>query len=122
MKKTEMISDLMERINSLGDALDVLGYSLEGMYYIDNDETTLRKMISQITGSLECLKCYHSQISEDIDKLYDEVIKDGEAPEENPKYREERLIWVYRHMDEDDKGRLDRYCDGFHLGFDHATE
>lgn len=125
MKKTEVVSELLTKCLNFGDALEVLGYAMEFISCnIDIDEDELRLILNRICGGVKSLADSHGRITDDIENFMDELLKElGEAPEppeENPKYREERLIWVYRHMDETDKGRLDRYCDGFHLGFEHA--
>lgn len=124
MKKMAVeLREILSKSCILGDALDMLGYSMEGILFIDNDEMELRAMISQITGSIECLKAYQSGISNDLDKFLERLLdeKEGEPDEEaSPKEKEERLLWVYRHMDEADKKQLDRYCHGFKLGHDVA--
>ncbi|MCM1224590.1 MAG: hypothetical protein NC548_60090 [Lachnospiraceae bacterium] len=117
MKKvTESVTEIMAKCCNMGDALDMLGYSMEALYYIDNGEAELRKMLSQITGGIECLKAYHSIIYEDLEVVLNDLFEDeDEPPEMSQKDKEERLLWVYRHMSESDKGQLDRYCNEFHL-------
>ena len=127
MKKTEVVSEILTKCLNFGDALEVLGYALEFISCnMDIDEDELRLIINRTYGGVKCLADCHGRITDDIESFMDELLKElgeaPEAPEENPKYREELLLWVYRHMDEEDKGRLDHYCDGFHLGFGHATE
>lgn len=115
MKKvTESVTKIMAKCCNMGDALDMLGYSMEALYYIDNGEAELRKMLSQITGGIECLKAYHGGICDDLETVIDEFLKDS-LPEMSQKDKEERLLWVYRHMSESDKGQLDHYCNEFHL-------
>ncbi len=121
MKKTEMASEILSHCYSLGDTLTTLGYAMEFMNYIDNREEELRKIASNLSGAIECLKEYQGKITDDIEKLFDELLK-NEPVEVNQREEEERLLWVYRHMDKHDKGQLDRYCDGFQLGFDHAGQ
>lgn len=119
MKKTKMASEILAHCYALGDALISLGYAMEVMTYIDNHEEELRKIASNISGGIECLTDYQGKITDDIEKLFDEFLK-NEPAEVNQREQEERLLWVYRHMNEHDKGQLDRYCNGFKLGFDRA--
>lgn len=121
MKKTEMASDILTHCYSLGDALTALGYATEIMDYIDNREEELRKIASNISGAIDCLADYQGNITDDIEKLFDELLKD-EPVEVNQREKEERLLWVYRNMDEHDKGQLDRYCDNFHLNKDEKGD
>ncbi len=111
------ITEIMSNCCNLGDALDVLGYSMEGMVFMDFDEADLRMMISKITGSIECLKLYQDKISNDLDAFLDNFLKENpdKLMEASQKEKEERLLWVYRHMKEEDKGQLDSYCTDFHL-------
>lgn len=122
MRKTEVVSEILTKCLNFGDALEVLGYALEFISCnMDIDEGELRLILNRTYGGMKCLADCHGRITSDIEKFMDDLLKElGETPEENPKYREELLVWVYRHMDEEDKGQLDRYIDGFHLGFDYA--
>ena len=121
MKKTEMVSEILSHCYSLGSTLATLGYAMEIMNYIDNREEELRKIANNIAGAIDCLTEYQWKITYDIEKFFDELLK-SEPVEVNQREKEERLLWVYRHMDEHDKGQLDRYCDGFKLGSAHAGQ
>lgn len=120
MKKTEMVSEILTKCYSFGDALQMLGYAMEFISCnMDIDEQELRLIINHTYGGVKCLADCQGNITHDIENFMDELYKelgiDPEAPEVNPKYREERLVWVYRHMDEKVKEKLDKYCDEFHL-------
>lgn len=121
MKKSEITSEILSHCYALSDALSTLSYAMEVMTYIDNHEEELRKIASNISGGIECLIDYQGKITDDIEKFFDELLK-NEPTEVNQREQEERLLWVYRHMDANDKGRLDRYCDGFKLGYDFRGE
>lgn len=125
MRKTEVVSEILVECLNFGDALEVLGYALEFISCnTDIDEGELRLILNRTYGGVKCLANCHGRITSDIENLMSELLKEfGEAPEppeQSQKYREELLVWVYRHMDAADKGQLDSYIDGFHLGFDYA--
>lgn len=115
------INEILTQCFALGDALETVGYAMEFVNYnMDIDEQEFRKIIGNIYGAVKCLADYQGKITDDIESLKGELQEtetDPETEELERKYREERLVWVYRHMDESDKGRLDRYCDGFKLGY-----
>lgn len=104
MKKTE----IAEKCFAFGGALETLGYAMEFVNYnVDIEAEELRKIVTHIHSGIKCLADYHEIITDAIDNAEDEYMDE-----------EERLVWVYRHMDEADKERLDRYCKGFTLGYD----
>lgn len=121
MKKSEITSEILSHCYALSDALSTLSYAMKVMTYIDNHEEELREIASNISGGIECLIDYQGKITDDIEKFFDELLK-NEPTEVNQREQEERLLWVYRHMDEHDKEQLDRYCNGFKIGFNHAVE
>lgn len=121
MKKTEMVSEILAKCYSFGDALQMLSYAMEFISCnMDIDEQELKLIVSHTYGGVKCLADCQGNITHDIENFMDELYKelgvDPNAPEVvNPKYREERLVWVYRNMDEKAKEKLDKYCDEFHL-------
>lgn len=117
MKKTEVVSEILAKCYSFGDALEMLGYAMEFISCnMDIDEQELRLIISHTYGGVKCLADCQGNITRDIENFMDELYKElGIDPSANPKYREERLVWVYRHMDEKAKEKLDHYCDEFQL-------
>lgn len=120
MKKTEMVSEILAKCYSFGDALQMLSYAMEFISCnMDIDEHELSLIVSHTYGGVKCLADCQKNITNDIENFMDELYKelgiDPNAPQANPKYREERLVWVYRHMDEKAKEKLDKYCDEFHL-------
>lgn len=127
MKNLEMFTKILDQCYAMGSALETLGYALGFLTYnIDINEDELRKIINHISGSIKCFADYHEKITDDIENIKYELIEIGytDPDEEKAKqrYMEERLVWVYRHMDANDKGRLDRYCDRFKLGYDFRGE
>lgn len=118
------ITEILTQCFALGDALETISYAMEFVNYnMDIDEQEFQKIVGNIYGAIKCLADYQRKITDDIESLKGELKEaDSETEEIERKYREERLIWVYRHMDANDKGRLDRYCDGFKLGYDFRGE
>ena len=121
MKKTEMVSEILTKCYAFGEALQILSYAMEFISCnMDIDEQELRLIVSHTYGGVKCLADCQGNITHDIENFMDELYKelglDRNAPEVvNPKYREERLVWVYRNMDEKTKEKLDRYCEEFQL-------
>lgn len=71
MKKE--ILEIYARSLSLESALEVLGYSMEFMNYIDNDETKLRDIACNIAGNIRCLQEYQEKTTSDIEKIMHET-------------------------------------------------
>lgn len=105
MKKSEITSEILSHCYALSDALSTLSYAMEVMTYIDNHEEELRKIASNISGGIECLIDYQGKITDDIEKFFDELLK-NEPTEVNQREQEERLLWVYRHMENTTKNSL----------------
>lgn len=78
--KNETVLEIYSRSLSLESALEVLGYSMKSMEYIDNDEAKLRDIARNIAGNIECLLEYQDKTTDVIEKLRHEIETD-DAPD-----------------------------------------
>lgn len=103
-----MKEEMFQQLQNVEAAIKTLRYAMNAINCMDNDEITIRIIACNIADSIECIIEYYASILNDIEK--DGIEK---SEENNQKEKEERLIWVYRHMNDDAKNKLNHYCDKF---------
>lgn len=78
MKKVETaietVSDILINCHSFDDALETLSYSIEFLSANTTiEEAEFIQMLNHTFGSVKCLADYHGRITDDIEKLLEEL-------------------------------------------------